>query len=78
MHLAIAVSEEQTLSVQEADMAVEGMHVVGMLQEDNDAGWQQPCMPRYVLVAQMEGSWHVIEDWDRPEMKAQVLSLELG
>lgn len=38
----MAVLEEQAASVQDADMAVEGIHVVGMLHEDKEAGSQQP------------------------------------
>jgi hypothetical protein len=54
---------EQKASVQRIDMAVRGMHVVGMLQAEREEGSQQPWTPRRVLVAQMkEVLGHVIED----------------
>lgn len=46
MHFTVAAPEEQELSVQAVDMAVAGMHVVGMVHEDRAEGSQQPWTPR--------------------------------
>jgi hypothetical protein len=92
VHFKIAALVEQRASVHRVEMAVLGMHVVGIVQASRDLGSQQPWTPLRVLVAQMEVFGHVIEDsgrllerlcfWsardvrEEPEMKPQVLSPE--
>jgi hypothetical protein len=66
VHLRTSALVEQNASVHSVDMAVRGMHVVGMLHAESEDGSQQPWTPRRVLVAQMkEGLGHVIEDSGR-------------
>ena len=49
----MAALEEHALSVQSEVMAVEGMHVVAIVQADEADGLQQPSTPKYVFVAQV-------------------------
>lgn len=53
MHFAMAASDEQAASVQDADMAVEAMHDVAIVHAEVESGSQQPWMPKYVFVAQV-------------------------
>jgi hypothetical protein len=46
VHFAIAASAEQEASVQEADMAVDAMHDVAIVQAAVWDGSQQPWMPK--------------------------------
>jgi hypothetical protein len=67
VHFRAAELLEQAESVQDVDIAVLAMQVVGMMQEGSilplESVVQQPCTPYRVLVAQM---WfeleHVIEE----------------
>lgn len=46
--------------MQPVERAVDAMHVVGMVQEEREAGSQQPCTPWRVFVAQTKFEfWHV-------------------
>jgi hypothetical protein len=63
VHLRTRGLVEHIVSVQMLGMAVLAMHVVGMIQEESEAGSQQPWTPWRVFVAQMKFELgHVIED----------------
>lgn len=63
VHFAIALLLEQVESVQDKLMALEGMHVVAMVQDERSDESQQPCTPKKVFVAHIAfGSGQVTED----------------
>jgi hypothetical protein len=82
VHFRAAELLEQAESVQDVDIAVLAMQVVGMMQEVSilplESVLQQPCTPLRVLVAQM---WfeleHVIEEAVGRSVSLQQLSVRL-
>lgn len=43
-------------------MSVDAMHVVGKVHAPSEATPQQPCIPKYVLVAHVDADGQVTED----------------